>query len=136
MTANENKSLLGELAGASIGTVLAVIAAARRGKTSSNGLTPQRSPTARAVSRSSSERCRSAARRGRPATPSSTVSTPRPATGRLSFDLAVAAVSGRFQPVAELRIGRRLPPELDALRFNPIENTGGGMAADRTLQRV
>ena len=47
-------------------------------------------------------------------------------TGRLEFDLAVAPVAGRFRPVGSLRIGRRLGPELDALRFNPW-NTGGGM---------
>ncbi|HJS93679.1 MAG TPA: hypothetical protein VJ741_05405 [Solirubrobacteraceae bacterium] len=45
------------------------------------------------------------------------------ATGRLVFGLAVADVGGRFRPVAELRIGRRLAGELDALRFNPW-NTG------------
>jgi hypothetical protein len=47
-------------------------------------------------------------------------------TGRLEFDLAVASVAGRFRSVGSLRIGRRLGPELDALRFNPW-NTGGGM---------
>lgn len=47
-------------------------------------------------------------------------------TGRLRFQLAVAPVNGRFRPVAELRIGTRLPPELDALHFNPW-NTGGGL---------
>jgi hypothetical protein len=47
-------------------------------------------------------------------------------TGRLAFDLAVAPVAGRFRPVGSLHIGRRLAPELDALRFNPW-NTGGGM---------
>jgi hypothetical protein len=47
-------------------------------------------------------------------------------TGRLGFDLAVAPVSGRFRAVGSVRIGVRLPHELDALRFNPW-NTGGGM---------
>jgi hypothetical protein len=47
-------------------------------------------------------------------------------TGRLAFDLAVAPVMGRFQPIGILRIGRRLAQELDALRFNPW-NTGGGL---------
>jgi hypothetical protein len=42
------------------------------------------------------------------------------------FDIAVASPMGRFRPVAELRLGQRLPAELDALRFNPW-NTGGGM---------
>jgi hypothetical protein len=49
------------------------------------------------------------------------------ATGLLSFQLAVARMRGRFEPVATLHIGDRLPAELDALRFNPW-NTGGGMA--------
>lgn len=48
------------------------------------------------------------------------------ATGRLAFQVAVAPITGRFQPVAELRVGGRLPAEFDALRFNPW-NTGGGM---------
>jgi hypothetical protein len=47
-------------------------------------------------------------------------------TTRLVFQIAVASLRGRFQPVAELRIGARLPQELDALRFNPF-NCGGGM---------
>jgi hypothetical protein len=47
-------------------------------------------------------------------------------TGRLAFDIAVARIAGRFRPVGSLHIGRQLPPELDALRFNP-SNTGGGM---------
>lgn len=48
-------------------------------------------------------------------------------TGRLSFEFAVASIAGRFRPVGELRVGDRLGPELDALRFNPW-NAGGGMA--------
>jgi hypothetical protein len=48
-------------------------------------------------------------------------------TGRLAFDIAVASIMGRFRPVGSLRIGRRLPHAMDALRFNPW-NTGGGMA--------
>jgi hypothetical protein len=47
-------------------------------------------------------------------------------TGRLAFDIAVADIMGRFRSVGSLRISRRLPHELDALRFNPW-NTGGGM---------
>jgi hypothetical protein len=47
-------------------------------------------------------------------------------TGRLAFDVAVASIGGRFRPVGTLHIGRRLPHDLDALRFNPW-NTGGGM---------
>jgi hypothetical protein len=48
------------------------------------------------------------------------------AGGGLAFDIAVAPVSGRFRPVGSLRVGGRLGPELDALRFNPW-NSGGGM---------
>ena len=47
-------------------------------------------------------------------------------SGRLTFQLAVSPIGGRFRPVAEIRMGRRLPPELDALRFNPF-NTGDGL---------
>jgi hypothetical protein len=57
------------------------------------------------------------------------------ATGQLVFDLAVAEVWGRFRPVAELRVGHPLPPEADALRFNPW-NTGGGLELTRTLNRL
>jgi hypothetical protein len=42
------------------------------------------------------------------------------------FRLAVAGPMGRFQPVAELHVGERLPQELDSMHFNPW-NTGGGM---------
>jgi hypothetical protein len=49
------------------------------------------------------------------------------ATERLSFELAIAPMRGRFERVATVRIGDPLPAELDALRFNPW-NTGGGMA--------
>jgi hypothetical protein len=47
-------------------------------------------------------------------------------TDDLRFHLAVAPLFGRFQPVAELVVGRELPHEPDALRFNPIENSGPG----------
>jgi hypothetical protein len=48
---------------------------------------------------------------------------PRP---RGTFDLAVAALEGRFAPVGEIRIGAQLPEEADAIPFNPF-NTGGGL---------
>lgn len=48
------------------------------------------------------------------------------AAGQLDFRLAVAGLNGRFRPVGELSLGRRLAPELDALCFNPW-NTGGGL---------
>ncbi len=57
------------------------------------------------------------------------------ATGELVFDLAVAEVWGRFRPVAELRVGDPLPPEADALRFNPW-NTGGGLELTGFLNRL
>jgi hypothetical protein len=57
------------------------------------------------------------------------------ATGALAFDLAVAEVWGRFQPVAELRVGDRLPPEADALLFNPW-NSGGGLQPAGFLNRL
>ena len=57
------------------------------------------------------------------------------ATGELVFDLAVAAVWGRFRPVAELRVGDPLPPEADALRFNPF-HSGGGLEPVGVLNRL
>jgi hypothetical protein len=47
-------------------------------------------------------------------------------TGRLRFELVVASERGRFERVGTLSIGSKLPPSLDALRFNPF-NTGGGL---------
>jgi hypothetical protein len=57
------------------------------------------------------------------------------ATGALVFDLAVAEVWGRFQAVADLHIGDPLPPEADALRFNPW-NAGGGIQPIGLLNRL
>ena len=57
------------------------------------------------------------------------------ATGDLVFDLAVADMWGRFRPVADLHVGDPLPPEADALRFNPW-NTGGGLELTGTLNRL
>ena len=51
------------------------------------------------------------------------------------FDLAVAEVWGRFRPVAELRVAAPLPPETDALRFNPW-NAGGGLEPTGLLNRL
>lgn len=56
------------------------------------------------------------------------------ATGELRFRLAVAPLQGRFRPIADLHIGERLGPELDALRFNPF-NCGGGLAPSGVLNR-
>ena len=57
------------------------------------------------------------------------------ATGGLVFDLAVAEVWGRFRPVTELRVADPLPPETDALRFNPW-NAGGGLEPTGLLNRL
>jgi len=57
------------------------------------------------------------------------------ATGRLELYLSVAPLSGRFRPVARLRIGRRLPEAANAIRFNPW-NTGGGMEPAGVLNRL
>jgi hypothetical protein len=55
--------------------------------------------------------------------------------GGMVFDLAVAPIMGRFAAVGEIRVGRRLPPELDRLRFNPW-NTGGGLELAGVLNRL
>ncbi len=57
------------------------------------------------------------------------------ATGELRFDLAVAAPMGRFRTVGEIRIGARLPQELDAIQMNPF-NTGGGIRPAGFLNRL
>jgi len=57
------------------------------------------------------------------------------ATGALVFDLAVAEMWGRFRPVAELHLGDPLPPEADALRFNPW-NAGGDLQPTGLLNRL
>jgi hypothetical protein len=57
------------------------------------------------------------------------------ATGRLTFGLAVASLGGRFRRVGTLFVEDRLPPELDALRFNPF-HCGGGMSPVSVLNRL
>ena len=57
------------------------------------------------------------------------------ATGDLRFSLMVSPLLGRFRPIGELRIGRRLPDELEGLRFNPW-NTGGGLEPAGFLNRL
>ena len=57
------------------------------------------------------------------------------ATGHLEFGLAVASLGGRFRRVGTLRVGERLPEELDALRFNPF-NCGGGLEPVGWLNRL
>jgi hypothetical protein len=56
--------------------------------------------------------------------------------GERSFRLAVAPLSGRFRPVATVRLGAPLPqPRADALRFNPW-HTGGGIRPAGPFQRA
>ena len=55
-------------------------------------------------------------------------------TGRLRFDLTTSALFGRFDRIGELRIGARLPPDADALRFNPF-NTGPDLEPVGALNR-
>jgi hypothetical protein len=52
------------------------------------------------------------------------------------FQLAVARVLRRFTPVADIRLGDRLPQaDADALRFNPW-HTGGGIRPAGPFQRA
>jgi hypothetical protein len=55
-------------------------------------------------------------------------------TGRLRFDLMLSSLLGRFNRVGELNIGARLPPDADALRFNPF-NTGPDLEPVGALNR-
>ena len=58
------------------------------------------------------------------------------ARGDLAYDLALAAPFKRFQPVASLRIGDRLPAEdAEHLRFN-VWNTGGGIRPGGPFQGI
>jgi hypothetical protein len=57
------------------------------------------------------------------------------ATGRLRFQLAVAAPMGRFAPVAELHVEAPLPSAADALRFLPLQ-AGGGLAPAGVLNEM
>lgn len=59
-----------------------------------------------------------------------------PAGGPSRFQLAVAPLMGRFQPVADLELGERLPESFDAMRFNPIENSGPGFEPVGFLNRM
>ena len=57
------------------------------------------------------------------------------ATGQLRFALSIAPLAGRFAPVGELRVGRRLPEGSNEIRFNPW-NTGGGLEPAGALNRL
>jgi hypothetical protein len=54
----------------------------------------------------------------------------------LEFELLVAELSGDWEPVARLSLGRRLPPEqTERLDFDPT-NTGGGLELVGWLNKV
>ena len=57
------------------------------------------------------------------------------ATGELHFALSIASLTGRFAPVGELRVGQRLPDDLNGIHFNPW-NTGGGLVPAGVLNRL
>jgi hypothetical protein len=57
------------------------------------------------------------------------------ATGRLSFSLAVAPLSGRFRAVGKIEVGQRLPDGLERVRFNPW-NSGGGLEPAGSLNAL
>jgi hypothetical protein len=57
------------------------------------------------------------------------------ATGRLRFALAVAPYRGRFRPVGELTVGRRLFVESDGAAFDPY-NSGGGLQPTGAFNRL
>ena len=57
------------------------------------------------------------------------------ATGLLRFDLSIASLAGRFRPVGQVRVVRRLPDAANGIRFNPW-NTGGGLEPAGALNRL
>jgi hypothetical protein len=57
------------------------------------------------------------------------------ATGTLRFELCVAPPWGRFHPVGQVRIGGRLPQELDATHFS-VWNSPGGLRPAGVLNRL
>jgi hypothetical protein len=56
-------------------------------------------------------------------------------TGSLRFAFSIASLGGRFAPVGELSVGRRLPDGANRIRFNPW-NTGGGLEPAGALNRL
>lgn len=52
------------------------------------------------------------------------------------FDLSVAALSGRFRRVGRVTLGRPLPEDANGIRFNVVQNTGGGLAPVGVLNRM
>jgi hypothetical protein len=58
------------------------------------------------------------------------------ARGELIYDVTLAPLFGRFQPVARLEVGARLPDDVsERLRFN-VWNTGGGIRPTGLFQGV
>ncbi|HEX6154213.1 MAG TPA: hypothetical protein VFZ19_11895 [Solirubrobacterales bacterium] len=56
--------------------------------------------------------------------------------GGLDFELAIAALTGRWRPVARLALRQRLPPEhTEHLHFDPT-NTGGGLELVGLLNKL
>jgi hypothetical protein len=50
------------------------------------------------------------------------------ARGDLTFRVQIAAPFGHWDDVATLELGQQLPDaDAESLRFNPIDNTGGGI---------
>jgi hypothetical protein len=57
-------------------------------------------------------------------------------TGGLEFELAIAGLTGHWNPVARLALGERLPAErTERLHFDPT-NTGGGLELVGLLNRL
>jgi len=60
----------------------------------------------------------------------------RRTVGGLEFELAIAAVTGAWKPVARIALGERLPPEqTEHLHFDPT-NTSGGLELVGLLNRL
>ena len=57
------------------------------------------------------------------------------ATGALTFDFSIAPMLGRFRRIGELRIGRKLPDDLNGVRFN-VWNTGDGLRPATVVNAV
>ena len=55
-------------------------------------------------------------------------------SGHLRFEFVLAPLFARFERIGELRIGSKLPDEIDALRFNPF-NTGDNLEPIGMLNR-
>ncbi|MDQ3209134.1 MAG: hypothetical protein M3Q37_11090, partial [Gemmatimonadota bacterium] len=56
-------------------------------------------------------------------------------SGRLRFEFLVAPLLGRFERIGEVRIGSKLPEEMNAPRFNPFKTWRGPENPSDTLNR-